>query len=182
MSKLVPIQLNLDFADDKSISNELDIYGEIGQKALQRALRKFVRRLGYQLKQLIAQSNAITQKSLKTRVRVSFSFTAVDLGKGRVWLGLNPMSYKHIGTPQQLRKGVRSGKHFAQGAFIWNGHVFKRRGRRRFPIDKITLDIEDKARPIIARLNASIQGGKMKKGFLEIFHKELNYALNHEKH
>lgn len=183
MPKNESIGLFLNFADDKAISNELAIYGAAGKKALQRAIRKFIRRKAYQVKRALAAQSSIPQKVLKKRMFIDISFPYPGIARGRIWVGLNPIAFNRLGSMRQLRKaggGVRAGKHFAKGAFIHKDRVFKRKGRAPRPIAPVSLDIKDESMRILNKIAFS-NTAKITKEFKIIFDRELNYVLNYEK-
>ena len=92
--------------------------------------------------------NVFKQKADKGRVRRGKvrQEGAIDAST-RLWIGTLPLSLNAIGTPVQTRKGVRSGGKSFPGAFIatmpqGGTSVFRRKGRARLPIEKVTYTLE----------------------------------------
>lgn len=92
--------------------------------------------------------NVFGQKADKGRVRRGKieSDGAID-AKTKLWIGTRPISVFALGTPVQTKKGVSSGGKSFPGAFIatmpsGGTSVFRRKGRGRLPIEKVTYTLE----------------------------------------
>lgn len=70
-----------------------------------------------------------------------------SLATARIWYGINAVSLKYL-KPKQDSSGVTTTATTVPGAFIsqkMKQNVFKRKGDARLPIEKQTLDVEDRA-------------------------------------
>ncbi len=92
----------------------------------------------------------VPYRAMRKRVKVKrrmMTFSG-SLATARIWYGINPLDAKYL-APKQLEGGVQTqGKGIIMKGFIspeLKGHVFKRTGASRLPIEKQTLDVEDKA-------------------------------------
>jgi len=91
--------------------------------------------------------NVFGQKADKGRVRrgkVKLE-GAIDAST-RLWIGTLPLSVFAIGTPRKTKSGVTSGGKSFPGAFIatmpqGGTSVFRRKGSKRLPIEKVTYDL-----------------------------------------
>jgi hypothetical protein len=71
---------------------------------------------------------------------------AID-AKTKLWIGTRPISVFALGTPVKTKKGIRSGGKSFPGAFVatmpsGGTSVFRRKGRSRLPIEKVTYPLE----------------------------------------
>ena len=85
------------------------------------------------------------RKRIKVKRRV-ITWTG-SMGEARIWYGINPISLKYL-KPKQDGSGVTTSAKAVPGGFIsekMKRNVFKRTGSARLPIEKQTLDVEDKA-------------------------------------
>lgn len=93
--------------------------------------------------------------AMRKRVKVKRRMMTFEgaLATARIWYGINPVSLKYL-KPKQLEGGVQTqGKGIVMKGFISDklkGHVFKRKGDARLPIEKQSLDVEHKAAAFLA--------------------------------
>ena len=92
---------------------------------------------------------------MRRRVKVKRRIFAggSELDAARVWIGVNAIGLKYL-KPMQTPQGVTTSVMSVDGAFInpgLRGHVFKRRGVGRLPIDKQVYDVQAKADEYIER-------------------------------
>ena len=86
-----------------------------------------------------------------------------------LWYGLNEISLIHLNA-RETKRGVTSGKHKRDSAFIAKGQVFKRQGKGRLPLEKQTLEIKEKA-------DSYLDGQAFSNGYQEQFFKVLEHEL-----
>lgn len=110
------------------------------QKQIAPAMRTAVSRVtkwaGNEAARRIAKATKVTGKVIKGRMRVEIM--SKDGVLGRVWAGLRNISLKDL-KPRQTKSGVTAGPAKRPGAFIskkLGGHVYKRKGPKRLPIQK----------------------------------------------
>jgi hypothetical protein len=113
------------------------------EPAMRSAVSRVVRWAGNEAARRISKATKVTGKVLKGRMRVEVM--SKDGVLGRVWAGLSNIPLKAM-KPRQTKSGVTAGPAKRPGAFIsekLNGHVFKRTGKKRLPIEKETFSILD---------------------------------------
>ena len=149
-------------ANDKQVRRHLErVRKAIGPKNVARALNTARRKTQsvslkeaakrYQIKQALVR-NRFDKDNEKTGPRVTFKSARANSlrvqwswqPKGRA----GKVAMIQIKPSRQRGQGTRSGKYYTQGGFIrspraqsGNFQVFKRRGRQRYPIDVVRLDI-----------------------------------------
>ena len=77
-----------------------------------------------------------------------------------LWIGFIDIEAQKAGTPKQTKAGVRVGKHFFDRAFhvaIFNPakKVWRRKGKARFPVIKMTIPINDEMEEMLPRYQAA---------------------------
>lgn len=102
----------------------------------------------------LGQLLKVPYPAMRKRVKVKRRMMTFEgaLATARIWYGINPVSLKYL-KPKQDGAGVTTTAKSVPGAFISDklkGNVFKRKGSARFPIEKQTLDVEDKAASFLA--------------------------------
>jgi hypothetical protein len=97
--------------------------------AIATATRKAFRWAERQAAREIAKETGIPYRAARVRTKSRYRLA----GSGQVWFGLNPVSAKYLGAKD--RKGGWTAPKL-------NGHIFKRRGTARLPIDRIEKPIE----------------------------------------
>lgn len=105
---------------------------------------------------------------LRVRMRTLRSSGATGR-KAKLWFGLNPLALKYL-EPRAVAKGVKAGPLYVKGAFMAKGQVFKRRGRKRLPIDQVEYPIRQQADKV---LEGVIDAGEFERRFLDTFEREL---------
>ncbi|QSH40932.1 hypothetical protein P0136_10650 [Lentisphaerota bacterium ZTH] len=172
------IDLNLE--QNQEVKYALKHYSVAAEKALKRAVRKLFRHYNYKIKRSLSRNLKVPQKTLKKRLITNLKIRK-GVAKGRIWFGANPIPFHKLGSIRLVKSkgGVKAGQHFAKGAFIYNGLVFKRVGVARFPIKRVDLCIDADARRIFENMGMQNPAVVARK-FDEIFKQELNFAMNHE--
>lgn len=192
------LDINLQAALDE-LAPGLSAYEKSTQQALKRAIRKFMRWLQREISRLIKSRTGVAQKSLKARFKVTL---LLKEGYASLWVGLNPIEAQLAGGVRQLKVGTRAAGQLFEGAFyrpvygkeakVWR-RKFRGKGSTkrswihlkrsapdeiagRFPVEKMTIDIDRPSREEINRLQSRAQ-----KRFKTLFQQELNYAVIHER-
>ncbi len=173
--------VDLKLEGNEQVKYALEHYGVAAQKALKRTVRKLLRHLNYKAKRNLGRNLKVPQKELKKRLLSDLHFNKDGSVKARLWFGANPIPFHHLGALHQLRSkgGVRAGKHFAKGAFVYNGLVFKRKSQARFPIKRVDLKIDTMADRALEQAGLYNQA-QIQRKFQDIFNQELNFAVGHE--
>jgi len=108
----------------------------------------------------LSKVTGIKARVLKGRVFTSFQYSG---GFGRIWIGLNPISFSKM-NPKPAARGVRAAGRQIRGGFMPGGEygkkVFQRAGRERLPIVKQSYRFDREAQtalvtviqPMISRI------------------------------
>lgn len=130
----------------------------------------------------IAKEAGIKQKPVRQRLFVSRSTARKTRARVRTYTqGVPVVSLLSPSqrVPGKRRKGIKAGRHFFQGAFIntvqSNGkpQVMKRRGKERYPVDVLKIDIEKPAK----RIQKVVGQRAMRDFFPRTLAHELRYRL-----
>lgn len=166
-----------------NVGNGLDrIVADLGGTAVQidRALKSSVRKLqgwmNTQLARELSQAVDIGQVALKRRMRKS----AVRSGReiyASIWIGVNPIEAQRAGKPRQLKAGAKvRGRLFEKGfiasIFSPEQKIWRRTGKERFPVIKMTIPIAEELEKILPRYE-----GPAAAQFEKIFSHELKFAM-----
>lgn len=149
-------------------SEKLDI-------AAARALRKTAQWLRTHSTREIARELRITQSPVRHRYIINTRSTANEV---KLWVGLNPISVHYLGTPQQTPTGVKVEHRAYDDAFISpmktrHRLVWRRKGRERLPIERVTEDWDGPALDVLSRWEK-----RSMERFAELFEQEARYALS----
>ncbi|MCO3241384.1 hypothetical protein FA213_27630 [Pseudomonas aeruginosa] len=142
--------------------------------AAARALRKTAQWLRTHSSREIARELGITQSPVRHRYSIYSQSTAREV---KLWVGLQPIGVHYLGTPKQTPTGVKVGHRDYDDAFISpmkssQRLVFRRKGRERLPIEKVTEDWEGPALGALERWER-----RAMERFMELFEQEARYAL-----
>ena len=132
--------------------------------AMRTAVSRVTKWAGNEAARRISKATKVTGKVLKGRMRVEVM--SKDGVLGRVWAGLSNIPLKAM-KPRQTKSGVTAGPAKRPGAFIsekLNGHVFKRKGTKRLPIEKQTFPIFDPGMDAMGSLEKEI-GERLQREF-----------------
>ena len=124
--------------------------------AMRSAVSRVTKWAGNEAARRISKATKVTGKVIKGRMRVEVM--GKDGVLGRVWAGLLNIPLKAM-KPRQTKSGVTAGPAKVPGAFIskkLGGHVFKRTGSKRLPIQKQTHPILDPGLDAMASLEKEI--------------------------
>ncbi|MFU6379098.1 phage tail protein [Metapseudomonas otitidis] len=142
--------------------------------AAARALRKTAQWLRTHSSREIARELGITQSPIRHRYNIYSQSTAREV---KLWVGLQPIGVHYLGTPRQTRTGVKVGHREYDAAFIspmksTQHLVFRRKGRERLPIEKVTEDWESPAVSTLERWER-----RAMERFMDLFEQEARYVL-----
>jgi hypothetical protein len=142
--------------------------------AAARALRKTAQWLRTHSTREIAKTLGIVQSPVRHRYNI---FSQATGNQVKVWVGLQPISVHYLGNPKQTATGVAVGHRTYDDAFISqvkNGPamVWRRKGRERLPLVRVTEDWEGPALDLLGRWEKRAQAR-----FVELFEQEARYAL-----
>lgn len=142
--------------------------------AAARALRKTAQWLRTHSSREIARELGITQSPVRHRYSIYSQSTAREV---KLWVGLEPIGVHYLGTPKQTSTGVRVGHREYADAFISpmkssQRLVFRRKGRERLPLEKVTEDWEAPAISTLERWEK-----RAMERFMELFEHEASYVL-----
>ena len=195
------IYLDLEGEIDPLIAGLKDSPDKVS-KATKRALSKLAKFAERNVLREVSRQVGVTAKLIKELGRVRASLkkaTNRDTGAYElvVWLGIFDIPAHKLGTPRQTRAGVRTGKHFWQGAFLFQplnapkAMVFKRaanwkhkqqRSRKSGRLMWIGLPIEKQSLPIYQQAETALANMEplLLERFSTLLQQELNYAFNIE--
>lgn len=142
--------------------------------AAARALRKTALWLRTHSTREISRELRITQSPLRHRYQIHSRSTVREV---KLWVGLQPIGVHYLGTPKQTPTGVAVGHRQYDDAFIspmrsTQRLVFRRKGRERLPIEKVTEDWEG---PAIGALERWEKRAQIR--FFELFEQEARHVL-----
>jgi hypothetical protein len=148
------------------------------QKDMKAALRSSVRKAGAWANRegarQLAKQAGVPLRVLRRGLRLKFQYQSIKgYSTARLWYGLNEISLKYLGA-RQLKSGVRGGGETIKGAFIpgaLGGHVFKRAGKSRLPIQRQSKTIAEKGNEFLAKFE-----GEVREKFLDYFFAALDVA------
>jgi hypothetical protein len=143
--------------------------------AAARALRKTAQWLRTHSTREIARELRITQSPVRHRYIINSRSTANEV---KLWVGLNPISVHYLGTPEQTPTGVKVGHRAYDDAFISpmktrHRLVWRRKGRERLPIERVTEDWDGPAMDVLSRWEK-----RAMERFAELFEQEARYVLS----
>lgn len=168
-------RLNLELADGLAAVPEiLNRTRRQLDLAAARALRKTAQWLRTHSSREIAKELRIVQSPIRHRYNL-YSEAAGNTVK--VWVGLQPISVHYLGNPRQTATGVQVGHRNFDDAFLGSMRggpemVFRRKGRERLPLERVTEDWEGPALTILERWEQRAQ-----RRFVELFEQEARYVL-----
>lgn len=117
----------------------LQLASGLSEFAISNAWRRALRKTGDWVKTHVARTLSsdlkVPQRVLKQRLY--FFLRSNKMMEGKVWLGLNEIEARRLGSPRQTRTGVTVGRHRFDHAWIYqtwrntpkNGGVFRRTGK-----------------------------------------------------
>lgn len=142
--------------------------------AAARALRKTAQWLRTHSSREIARELGITQSPIRHRYNVYSESTAQEV---KLWVGLQPISVHWLGDPKQNSAGVSVGHRQYDDAFISpmkSSHklVFRRKGRERLPVERVTEDWSEQGYSALERWERRAMNR-----FVELFEQEASHVF-----
>ena len=170
----------LDIDMSEALARAPDILSAARQeldRAADRALTKTAKWLRTHSAREIGRELSIIQRPIRVRFKV---YPVRGDRATRLWIGLDPLAVHYLGTPRQTPTGVSVGRHDYRHAFVdpmksRSPMVWRRKGRERLPIEKVTEDWQDIAQPVIQRWERRATAR-----FAEIFEQEARYVLSRD--
>ncbi|MCP3940517.1 MAG: hypothetical protein GY710_03430 [Desulfobacteraceae bacterium] len=150
-------------------------------KEVDRALRSTANRMAGWLKTKsaagISKKLDIPQKVLRKRIHTLKSSRGKGSNEKKIWFGLNPISLMSL-NPKKTASGIKARGITVNGGFISMGknrrlNVFKRRGKKRLPIDKQSVGIYKESIQFID--NRLLASREFKSVFFKTFERNLKW-------
>lgn len=143
--------------------------------AAARALRRTAQWLRTHSSREISKELRITQSPIRHRYNVYSKSTSNEV---KLWVGLRPISVHYLGTPKQTPTGVSVGHRQYDSAFISpmktrHRLVFRRKGRERLPVERVTEDWESPAMNALERWEKRAQVH-----FIDQFEREARHVFS----
>lgn len=167
--------LNLDYdAALARLPGILEVAQQELDKAAYRSLRKTAQWLRTHSARELGRELNIPNTPIKHRFNV---YPIRGEQEFKLWIGINPLSVHYLGDPKQTPTGVKVRRREYEGAFISPMKssaklVWRRKGRERLPIERVTEEWGDDALRVIDRWER-----RATTRFIEIFEQEARYAL-----
>jgi hypothetical protein len=164
--------------DTTEIEKKFDFLTVEMDTAAKRAAIRTREWLRTQVTREIASTTGVPRKALKERVRRGSKENDgawYSDGQAVLWIGLQDIPAHYLGKPRQTKKGVRVRKHFFDKAFTVSigeqaPKVWKRAGKSRLPIIKMTVPVEPGRRDLL---------GKYEKAAARMFSERLEHEINY---
>lgn len=169
-------EISLRLADTQNRMPELI---DATKKQLDTAVARALRGAGQWLRthsvRELGKELGIVQRPLRQRFKM---FSRVENGEVKVWVGLSPMSVHYLGNPRQTVSGVSVGRKSYDGAFVnpmrsRQVMVWRRKGRERLPIERVTEEIAELGEAVVHRWERRVEAR-----FIELFEQEARYVLS----
>ena len=154
------IGLDIDAGEIQRIAREFDASEKDLRRASARALSRTSRTLRTRVRKALREGLELRSAAiLKARLRLAkFRAQGNRMGAARLWVGTNDLpagAFK--GKPRQTAGGARVGKREFEGAFVGTSDtsarqmVFRRKGRARLPIYRVTVPVQEDMNAILER-------------------------------
>lgn len=172
------IELDIDAKGIESIVRDLAATEQQATKALNTTLNKMAAWVRSKSAKGLSSSLAIQQKIIRRRLKSLRLTRRGNSSQIVVWYGLDPIALIYL-QAKQTKAGVKAfGGRTVKSAFIAEGQngnqqVFKRRGRKRLPIDKQVENISDRAQEYIE--DHVFDSAEFEARFFKIFEHELQW-------
>ena len=147
--------LDFDYSDFRKIKDWAGVTMDELKEAIRMATEETAAWANKESAKDLAQELRVPYPAMRKRIKVKRRMITggSSLATARIWYGINALSLKYL-KPKQLEGGVQTqGKGIVMSAFIspkLKGHVFKRTGPGRLPIERQELSVEDKAAQFLA--------------------------------
>lgn len=168
------LSLSVDDAINRT-PGALDLARRELEKAADRALTKTARWLRTHSARELGRELSLPVGPLKHRFNV---YPSRGGDGAKLWIGVLPLSVHYLGDPQQTPEGVRVRRRKYDGAFISpmktsRKLVWRRKGRERLPIEKVTEEWGEQAVGVLQRWER-----RATNRFIELFEQEARYAVH----
>lgn len=162
------LRITYDTFDIDRLKDEFDIYRKDVKAAVQAAVKDTAAIVNEDMTVEMAHVCDLSARIVKGRIFLRYAYRNHSAS---VWVGLNPFSLKRL-HPRQTSDGVTAHGRQYQGAFIVSslgGHVFRRTGKGRCPIEKVCYDIKEHGEQAFENVSGKVE---------DIFRKVLQVKLN----
>jgi hypothetical protein len=162
------LRITFDAFDIDRLKDEFDIYRKDVKAVIQTAVKDTAAIVNEDMTDEMARICDLSARIVKGRIYLRYAYRNHSAS---VWVGLNPFSLKKL-RPRQTGDGVTAHGRQYPGAFIVSslgGHVFRRTGKGRWPIEKVIFDIKDQGEQAFENAAGKVE---------EIFRKVLQVKLN----
>lgn len=158
-----------------------DLLGVL-QKDMKAALRTATKQTGQWANREgargLAKAVGVPLSVLRRGLRLKFQYQSVKgFSTARLWYGLNAISAKYLGGRQTKKGRNVRGQVFTQ-AFVseaLDGHVFRRVGKDRLPIERVELGVVEKGQAYLAEFETKVAAK-----FVELFFLALDKSSGRE--
>jgi len=168
--------------DTKQLTAQLEATQFQVRTAAQRAVTRVRDWIHTQLAKEVAARMGTTRRVIKTRLRKSKTKKGSDSysdwsARAVLWVGVDPIGVEKLNQRmQQHDDGVIVGDYYFPGAFVfdiygWGDRAWKRLGRKRFPVIKMTVPMNPEVEEILPDLMAGAE-----RMFEQRFEHELKYV------
>ena len=117
----------------KEIEKEIALHGSLAKKNIKIAFKEATRWLKNEVQRYAVNRLNIPKSALKKRF-------ITNSANQSLWFGLNSVSAHRLGTPKRAPDGITVGDFHYAGGFVHDGVIYRRRGQKRLPIEKVTED------------------------------------------
>jgi len=143
------------------------------QRAAKRAVRKAAQRVVSRASKGLAGQFRLQRRKIQARLRLYVRESGFEQ---KVWMGLNDLAARSLGTPKRTARGVQVGPHFFEGAFVirkFGRGVYRREGPDRFPLLLAKLEIDQAGAQVLRAAIASTN-----KDLIDLLRQEVNFELS----
>lgn len=190
------VSINIDNSGLERVMQDLAASKGQIDRALRSTTGKVQRWINTQLVREMAAQLKIAQKAIRPRFKKHLSRSGQEI-YASIWVGVNPFEAQRVGTPKQLKKGVRVKSWLFDKAFIASIYVsdqkvwrrqkapeswstaggsrqkdWQRKNAGRFPVAVMMVPIAEQMEEILPRYEAPAA-----RKFEEIFEHELKFAM-----
>ena len=170
---MIDLSMNIPSEEMDRLLGMFQLSKEACRRAARRAVRKTAKWTEGQAARTMSSQLRIQQKIIRQRLRTYMKGDGLDQ---KVWLGLNSMAARRLGTPRRRGTGTQVGRHFFDGAFPiqkYGGGVYRRAGKGRFPLELAKMEIDDVGAAALREA-----ANKAEARLMEIMRQELRYEFS----
>lgn len=169
---MIDLEARVSAAELERLRAALNLSEEACRRAARRAVRKTAQWTMGATARSMSQTLRIEQKMIRARLRTYLRGEGLEQ---KVWLGLNRLVARRLGTPTRQGSGTRVGRHFFEGAFPIRRYgygVYRRTTEDRFPLELAKLEIDQAGERALREA-----GRRAEQRLLQVMQQEMNYEL-----